>query len=188
MPQRLISSPKAYVYTKDASGTLYDLTNYVVSGTVDRKIDQVSTATVTLRNPQRAFTTASSNGEFHGAAFHPQDPITIYLDRGVGSGYPVRVFTGYLDATPYYQLYPGTITLEASCTLKRLLYSFFDPSLPYMIEFFTQYGWINQGNGSLVSSQAYDAKQTTTQADVNAGTTGQASLGGTLQYRSVGRW
>jgi hypothetical protein len=163
MPQRLVYAPRAYVYTKKADGTILDLSNYVTEGTVDRKINQVSTASVTLRNPYRVFTKPSK-----GAAFHPQDPITIYLERI--AGYPVRVFTGYLDETPYYQLYPGTISLSASCTLKRLLYSYFDPSLPYMIAFFEKYGWINTGSGSLISSQSFNAKQMTTQADVNAGT------------------
>lgn len=139
-----------------------------MSGQVDRKINQVSTASVTLRNPGRAFTWHKSNGTKFSAAFHPQDPITIYMERI--SGKPVRVFTGYLDTTPYYQLYPGTITLEASCTLKRLLYSYFDPSLPYVIDFLAQYGWINAGNGSLLSSSTFDSTQISTQQDVNNGT------------------
>jgi hypothetical protein len=61
--------------------------------------------------------------------FSPMDPITIYLQRVRGR--PVRVFTGFLDRTPYLQLYPGVIQLKASCTLKRLLYTYFDPALPY---------------------------------------------------------
>jgi hypothetical protein len=162
MPQRLVYAPKAYVYTKKSDGTILDLSDYVTAGEVDRKINQVSTASVTLRNPQRQFTKPAQ-----GTAFHPQDPITIYLERI--AGYPVRVFTGYLDETPYYQLYPGTITLSASCTLKRLLYSFFDPSLPYVIAFFEKYGWINTGSGSLVSSQSFNSKLLNTQASVNAG-------------------
>jgi hypothetical protein len=168
MPQRLVYSPKAYVYTKNANGALFDLSPFVTAGQVDRKINQVSTAQITLRNPNRMFTKPSDPG---GATFHPQDPITIYLERI--QGYPVRVFTGYLDSTPYYQLYPGTVVLNASCTLKRLLYSFFDPSLPYVISFFEQYGWVNTGSGSLISSSGLSAGQTTTggatQAEANAG-------------------
>jgi hypothetical protein len=33
------------------------------------------------------------------------------------------------------------VTLTASCTLKRLLYTFFDPALPYMVKFLQDYGW-----------------------------------------------
>lgn len=147
--ERLVYSPKVYCYTKNQSGTLYNLTNYVVSGQVQRLINQVSSAEVTLRNPGRIFT----GGQGQDRAFHPMDPITIYLERV--SGYPVRVFTGYLDTTPYYQMYPGTITLKASCTLKKLLYTFFDPSLPYVIAFFEKYGWVNTGSGSIISTQAF---------------------------------
>lgn len=162
MPARLVTSPKTYVYTKNEAGVLYNLSSYVVSGRVQRLINQVSSAEVTLRNPYKRFTTPSQ-----GVAFHPMDPITIYLERV--PGFPVRVFTGYLDTTPYYQLYPGTITLQASCTLKRLLYSYFDPSLPYVIAFFEKYGWINTGQGSIISQQAFNSKNAATQADVNAG-------------------
>jgi hypothetical protein len=160
MTTRLVYSPRVYVFTKDAAGNLYDLTDYVVSGEVVRNISQVSSATVVLRNPFRIFTTPSA-----GVAFHPQDPITIYLERI--AGYPVRVFTGYLDQTPYYQLQPGVITLEASCTLKRLLYTFFDPSLPYVISFFQKYGWENSGSGSIFSPGASSATNS-----ANAGSTG----------------
>jgi len=51
------------------------------------------------------------------------------------------VFTGFLDESPYVQMFPGTVTLKASCTLKKLLYTFFDPGLPFFTEFLAQYGW-----------------------------------------------
>jgi murein DD-endopeptidase MepM/ murein hydrolase activator NlpD len=86
--------------------------------------------------------------------FSPMDPITIYLQRVRGR--PVRVFTGFLDRTPYLQLYPGVIQLKASCTLKRLLYTYFDPALPYTQTFLSAYGWIPLGNGTAVSSSAYN--------------------------------
>lgn len=135
--QRLVYTPRAYVFTKDANGNIRDLSRYVTAGDVSRKIGQVSTATVTLRNPQRIFTTPNESGV---TALTPMDPITIYLKRLRGR--PVRVFTGFLDKSTYWQMYPGTITLSASCTLKRLLYTFFDPALPYTQSFLAAYGWI----------------------------------------------
>lgn len=151
MPNRLVYSPQVYAFTKNAKGETLNISPYIVSGEVVRNINQVSTATLVLRNPDKIFTTPRD-----GTAFHPQDPITIYLERL--AGYPVRVFTGYLDQTPYLQLQPAVIQLQASCTLKRLLYSFFDPSLPYMISFFEKYGWINTGQGSIISASALNAK------------------------------
>src|SRR5881227_2066541 len=106
--QRLVYSPKAYVFIKDSKNRIHDVSRFVTAGNVARRINQVSSASVTLRNPNRMFTDP--------ALFRPMDPITIYLERL--KGHPVRVFTGFLDKVPFYQMYPGTISIEASCTLK----------------------------------------------------------------------
>lgn len=124
------------------------MSRYCTAGEVNRRVSAVSTAKVTLRNPNMLFT--AKNGEH--ASFFPMDPITIYLQRLQDR--PVRVFTGYLDETPYYPLYPGTVTLSASCTLKKLLHTYFDPALPYTLNFLADYGWIVQGDGSLQNPQA----------------------------------
>lgn len=147
--RRLVYSPKAYVFIKDSQGNIHDLTHYVVGGQVDRLVDQVSTANITLRNPNHLFTVhVDDDGKIVEPTFSPMDPITIFLRRV--RKHPVRVFTGFLDQTPYLQLYPGTITLRASCTLKRLLHTYFDPALPYTMSFLTHYGWIPY-NGQWVS-------------------------------------
>lgn len=143
---RLVTAPKAWAWTKDMHGNTYDLTEYIVGGRVDRLVDQVSTAELTLRNPDQIFTNIASS---NGPVFHPMDPIVIFLERV--KGYPVRVFTGFLDETPYYQMFPGTIKLTASCTLKRLLYTFFDPALPYFISFLEQFGWTDTGTGTAIN-------------------------------------
>lgn len=146
--KRLVYSPRAYVYVKDSSGKIHDLTHYVTSGEVNRLVDQVSTATINLRNPQHHFTAHASDGVVKEPIFRPMDPITIYLRRVRQR--PVRVFTGFLDRVPYAQLLPGVVTMRASCTLKRLLYTYFDPALPYTRSFLTNYGWFPY-NGQWVS-------------------------------------
>jgi hypothetical protein len=146
--QRLVYSPKIWCFIKRRNGNIADVSRYVTSGDVQRRLNAASTAEITLRNPNRLFT--AKNGE--EAAFYPMDPVTIYLQRLKNR--PVRVFTGYLDETPYYQMYPGTITLSASCTLKRLLHTYFDPALPYTINFLTQYGWIPDGQGNIFNPAA----------------------------------
>lgn len=148
MPSRFVYSPKVYAYTKDASGVVWNLADYVVSGQVQRLVNQASTASITLRNPGKKFTNPAQ-----GVTFHPMDAITIFLERL--EGFPVQVFTGYLDDTPYYQMYPGTVTLNATCTLKKLIYMYFDPSLPYVANFLAKMGW-NYGptNGTLVNYSA----------------------------------
>ncbi len=152
--RRLVYNPRAFVYIKDQDGTIHDVSTYVTAGSITRRIDQVSSADINLRNPGMIFTAHYGAGGVVRPLFHPMDPITIYLERVKGK--PVRVFTGFLDTTPYLQLYPGVIQLKASCTLKRLLYTYFDPALPYTQTFLQTYGWIPFGNGMAVSSTAYD--------------------------------
>lgn len=148
--QRLVYTPRAYVFVKNSAGEIHDLSRYVTAGSVQRRIDQVSSASITLRNPKMIFTTRYTDMGVAHATFRPMDPITIYLQRIKGR--PVRVFTGFLDSTPYLQLYPGTITLKASCTLKRLLYTYFDPALPYTQSFLIKYGWLRSGDGEWYSN------------------------------------
>lgn len=140
--ERLVYSPKAYVYIQTDEG-VYNLSDLVVSGNVHRKINQVSTAEVTFQNPNRVFTQPGN------PTFRPMDKIMIFLQRLPGM--PVQSFTGYLDTTPYYQMYPGTCTVSASCTLKRLQHTHFDPGLPFMMSFMARYGWIPDGQGGIQS-------------------------------------
>lgn len=153
--QRIVYAPKAYAFIKDQDGNTHDISSYIVSGQVTRKVDQVSTAELTLRNPKMIFTShTNEDGVVSKPLFHPMDPITIYLQRL--KGHPVRVFTGFLDEAPYINLYPGPVTLRASCTLKRIIYSYFDPSLPYTISFIENYGWLTTPDGQIVSQNAYN--------------------------------
>ena len=137
--KRLVYRPKIWAYVKTDKQAI-DLSPYIVSGTVDRVIGDVSTASLVLRNPDFKFTTPGD------PAFHPMDPITIYMARNID--YPVRVFTGFLDTTPYLQLFPGTISLEASCTMKKLKYTYWDPALPFTQVFLSKFGWQRVDDGT----------------------------------------
>lgn len=137
--KRLVYAPKVNAWVKTDTG-IVDLAEHVVRGQVDRKLDQVSTAELTIRNPNKYFTD-HNYGDRLGPVFHPMDPIAITLTRLENR--PVQVFTGFLDETPYVQMFPGTVTLKASCTLKKLLYTFFDPGLEFFSHFLAQYGWQN---------------------------------------------
>ena len=148
--QRLVYPPKVWVFVKNIHGEILDLTEYVVGGQVKRLINQVSTAEVRLRNPQMIFTRRTDQY----AAFHPMDPITIFMERL--PGYPVQVFTGYLSTTPYLRLFPGTITLQADCTLKRLLYNYFQLAQQYTLKFFEYFGWKLGAQGVLGPTQGQE--------------------------------
>lgn len=141
--KRLTYSPRTEVYVKADSG-IHDISPYITEVDIDRKVNQVSSARVVFRNPSMMFTEHKytdpiTNKEVVGPLFHPMDPITITLTRIKNR--PIQVFTGYCDKTPYLQLFPGPCVIEASCTLKRLQYTYWDPGLPFVWEFMGLHGW-----------------------------------------------
>lgn len=137
--KRLVYQPRVELFVKADDG-VYDLSPFVVKGSVQRKLDQISTASLTIRNPDLMFT--------RKPVFHPMDPVVVTMTRLRDK--PIQVFTGYLDASPYLQLFPGTVEFRASCTLKRLLHSYFDPGLPYMVEWLKGHGWMQSTEGGIV--------------------------------------
>lgn len=173
--KRLVYSPKVYAYVQADTG-IYDLTEYLTAGEVTRKLDQVSEAKLTLRNPYMKWTDnrvkdPTSGEHIIEPIFHPMDPITIIMERLQNA--PVQVFTGFLDTTPYMVLRPGTVTLQASCTLKKLEYTFYDAGLPFFEEFMAQQGWgIVQGVGAVNTkepAQGENAKEKGTLTDTGFG-------------------
>lgn len=173
--ERLVYRPKVWAYVKTDKQAL-DLTPYIVSGNVNRVINDASKASLTLRNPDFKFT------EPGAPTFHPMDPITIYMARNISR--PVRVFTGFLDNTPYLQLFPGTITLEASCTIKKLKYTYWDPALPFSKYFVSRYGWEAYPDGTWYNPKELMPK-TSKKAEVTDGGF-QNILFGVLE--AVGGW
>lgn len=156
--QRFVYSPKVWIYVNTGGAVgdktnppnIIDLTDYTTAGSVNRVINQVSTAEITIRNPRKKWTKPGN------PTFRPMDSITIFMQRQ--KGYPVQTFTGFLDRTPYYALYPGTVTLMASCTLKRLLHKYFDPALPYTFQFLAAYGWRPSGAGGGMVNRAEEVQ------------------------------
>jgi len=137
--KRLVYRPKVWAYVKAGGSQPIDLSPYLVRGRVDRVVNDASTARLTLLNPDFKFT--------ENQTFKPMDPITIFMARDIER--PVRVFTGFLDDVPYLQLFPGTIELKASCTIKRLMHTYWDPALPFSAYFLNKYGWQQQPDGSM---------------------------------------
>lgn len=145
--RRLVYSPKVNVYIKADTG-IYDLSPYITNCTVDRKVNQVSNANVTFRNPdfiwtKNKYTDPITKEDVVGPVFHPMDPIIISMTRLRDR--PIQVFTGFCDSTPYLTLFPGTVQLTSSCTLKRLLYTYWDPGLPFVQEWMAKHGWTETG-------------------------------------------
>jgi hypothetical protein len=179
--RRLTYSPKVYAFVRtDKHARPLNISNFIVRGNVHRRTDAVSTAEIEIRNPDKVFT------QIGDPVFRPMDPITIFMTRLANR--PVQVFTGYLDTTPYLQLFPGTVTLTASCTLKRLLHTYWDPSLPYVFNgFLREYGWnVDPKTGQMFSDNLYDGpKLDRTGRSLNDGSFG-ALLYATMEH--VGQW
>lgn len=145
--KRLVYSPSINVYVKSDFG-IVDLTDYVTDCSVQRVVNGISTASVSFRNPKvkasdgkqrMMFTEHVGDDGKIGPLFHPMDPIIITMTRLRGK--PIQVFTGYCDSTPYVQLYPGIAKIDASCTLKKLKYTYWDPGLSFVAQFMASYGW-----------------------------------------------
>lgn len=132
MLKTLVYSPEVRVIIE---GT--DVSADLVRGSVSRRTDSVSTAAIQLVNP----------GLRYNGRFKRMDRITISLKRTKW----IQVFSGYLDSVPLVQLYPGVVQIRASCSLKRLLFTYWDPGLPASQELFDQPSADQQqdGGGSL---------------------------------------
>jgi hypothetical protein len=179
--RRFVYSPKVYAFVRtEWAPKGFDISDYIVRGNVHRVQNAASTAEIELRNPDKMFTHPGN------PTFRPMDPITIFLTRVKDR--PVQVFTGYLDTTPYIQLFPGTVTLKATCTLKRLLHTFWDPSLPYVFDgFLREYGWnLNPKTGEMFSEALYDGPTLSASSRaLNDGSFGQLLFG---VMKEIGGW
>jgi hypothetical protein len=138
--RRFVYSPDVHAYIATENHGVIDVSADIISGTVSRRLDAVSDASLTIQNPNRKYLRRPTNNSRTNwvPLFKPMDRIVIYLTR---IHQPMQVLAGYLDDVPYDQLYPGPVTLNASCTLKRLLYTYWDPGLQYAQGMLRKYGW-----------------------------------------------
>lgn len=114
----------------------YDVSKDVINGTIIRKENSASTLQFSLAN----------NGSYNGL-FHRMDRVTVFLKRIEW----LQVFSGYLDTVPFAQLYGGTANFKATCTLKRLMHTWWTPALNQSQNLFSQrlFGNTVGGDGQL---------------------------------------
>lgn len=110
----LVYAPGVKVYIDTKSGPL-DVTDDLINGQMDRRSDGVSTFSFSLNNARRKY----------DRIFSPNDRIIVMMKRITW----VQVFTGYLDTVPLLSSWPRVVSISASCSLKRLRYFFWDPTL-----------------------------------------------------------
>jgi hypothetical protein len=112
----LLYSPGVTVHIQTAGHGIIDVTDDLESGTLTLAENQPSTFTFTLLNHARKY----------DGIFTPNDTISVRMKR-------IRwlpVFSGYLDQVPYFSVYPRSVQLKATDTLKRLKFRLWDPGAP----------------------------------------------------------
>jgi cell wall-associated NlpC family hydrolase len=111
----LVYSPDCRIYI--ARGiSQYDISKDLVGGGIRRVENSASSLQFRCTN----------KGLRYNTLFKPMDRVVVFLKRTVW----VQVFSGYLDSVPFKQLYEGVVNFTATCTLKRLMYTYWDPGLP----------------------------------------------------------
>ena len=138
---------KTLIYAPDVNiliahdANMLDLSADIVRGQVIRKENAASSLGFTVANPELRYTSG---------AISRMDRITCFLTRTT----KVQVFSGYLDTIGWYQAYPGTVNFAATCTIKRLLHTWWNPGLPQSLDLFNQIdaaaGTSDSGIGSIL--------------------------------------
>lgn len=117
-----VYSPDLAVYVATENHGIIDISGDITTLTVSRRTNEVSNATIELNNKYRKYDTL----------FMRMDRVVIFMKRVSW----VQVFSGYLTKVPYLTVVPGSVTLEAECTIRRLSYTFWDANAPENIAAF----------------------------------------------------
>ena len=128
--QTLVYSPEIQILIARGNKQ-YDVSNDIVAWSVRRVEDGVSSLAFRLSNKA---VPGDPKKLRYNQLFERMDRVFVKLKRVEW----IPVFSGYLDQVPHVQLYPGTVNFRASCTLKRLLHTWWDPGLPQSAEIFNQ--------------------------------------------------
>lgn len=109
----------------------YDVSRDLVRGTIHRRENSASSLFFTLAN----------SGDYNGL-FQRMDRVVVFLKRIRWQ----QVFSGYLDTVPYAQLYGGPAEYKATCTIKRLMHTWWSPDLPASMSIMNQYLFAQGGD------------------------------------------
>lgn len=156
--KRLIYSPEVQVYIWPSTmingqqAKPIDISNDIIEGSISRKSNDISTARFVVQNRRLSPNAADKEYEDENVSsprlmlnrIRPMDRIVVYLKKTK----PILVFSGYLDLVPMIQFVPEPVVIEASCTLKRLQFTYWDPTLPNVMQALIKMGMaVNQSQG-----------------------------------------
>jgi hypothetical protein len=97
-------------------GKIVEVTEDISNGSLTRISNGISKTNFVLLN----------QGRKYDGLFTPMDRVVVYLRRIK----TVLKFSGYLDYSPTFQAEPGSLSLTASCTMKRVANFMWDPGSP----------------------------------------------------------
>lgn len=107
-----VYAPGIRVFVDTTREGTIEITDDLQSANLSLNLNQPSSFSFVLLNHRRKY----------DGVFTPDDRISVQLKRVTW----LQVFAGYLDDVPYFSVYPRSIPLRASCSLKRLQYRFWD--------------------------------------------------------------
>lgn len=119
----LIYSPRVEAYVMTKGDKVIDLSKDIIGGSVRRITNGVSTASLTLNNKDRRYT----------GTLERMDRIYIRAYKG---SQEYGLFMGYLTTVPVFDAYPVNAVIEAQCTLKQIMHTYWDPTSPEAVERF----------------------------------------------------
>lgn len=108
----------------------YDVSSDLVRCSLVRPENSAASFFMTLQNSGLRYTPPNS-----APRFSRMDRIVVYMKKTSW----IQVFSGYLDQVPYKQLYPGPVEFKATCTVKRLMHTWWDPALQNNINLLNQF-------------------------------------------------
>ena len=138
----LVYSPEAKIFITHKN-VLYDVSADLIRGAVSRKENSASTLSFALANKPLVPGGQPRYNAGEPFAFSRMDVVTLYLKRTR----MIQVFTGFLDEIPYRQLHPGIAEFRATCTLKKLLHTWWNPATPQNQALMSQYGFNSMVGG-----------------------------------------
>jgi hypothetical protein len=127
----LIYAPEIQVLISTNQGVI-DVSDDIVNFQVRRVLNAASQFACVLNNRNQKYT----------GKLGRMDRVVVFLKRVQ----KLQVFSGYLDSVPGLSLYTNTCEIRATCTLKRLINTWWDAGLAESQELLMQSKW--DGNNS----------------------------------------
>lgn len=121
----LVYSPEAKIFILH-KGVQYDVSADLIRGAISRKENAAATLSFALANKPLVPGGQPRYNAGQPFAFSRMDVVTLYLKRTR----MIQVFTGFLDEIPYRQLHPGVAEFRATCTIKKLMHTWWNPAIP----------------------------------------------------------